>query len=70
MDCPLFPDINHLMIMCVYFENIIEDLSPSSTGNWVFCWLPNANEMNTKNMKYTWPTQQFCVGDPTRPILH
>ena len=32
--------------------NIIEDNSPYSTGN----WLPNANEMDTTNMKCTWPT--------------
>ena len=25
-------------------------------------WLPNANEINTKNMKCTWPTPEFCVG--------
>ena len=32
--------------------------------------VPNANEINTKNMKCTWPTQDFCVGDPTQPIFH
>ena len=21
-------------------------------------------------MKYTWPTQEFCGGDPTPPIFH
>ena len=25
-------------------------------------WVPNANEIYTKNMKYTWPTPEFCVG--------
>ena len=25
-------------------------------------WLPNANQINTKNMKCTWPTPEFCVG--------
>ena len=25
-------------------------------------WLPNANEINTKNMKCTCPTPEFCVG--------
>ena len=25
-------------------------------------WLPNANEINTKNMKCTWPTPEFCIG--------
>ena len=33
-------------------------------------WVTNANEMSTNNMKSTWPTREFCVGDPTRPILH
>ena len=27
-------------------------------------WLPNANEIYTKNMKCTWPTRKFCVGYP------
>ena len=31
-------------------------------------WLPNANEINTKNMKCTWPTPKFCVG--TQRNLH
>ena len=26
------------------------------------CWLPNANEINTKNMKCTWPMPEFCIG--------
>ena len=34
------------------------------------CWVPNANEINTKSMKCTWATQDFCVGDPTQPIFH
>ena len=25
-------------------------------------WVPNANEIYTKNMKYTWPTPAFCFG--------
>ena len=25
-------------------------------------WVPNAKEIYTKNMKYTWPTPAFCVG--------
>ena len=33
-------------------------------------WLPNANEINTKNMKCTWPTPAPFVGDPTPPIFH
>ena len=27
-------------------------------------WLPNANEIYTKDMKCTWPTPEFCVGYP------
>ena len=37
---------------------------------WRLCWLPNANEMDTNNMKCTCPTQNFCIGDPTQPIFH
>ena len=25
-------------------------------------WLPNANEINTKNMKCTWPMKKFAFG--------
>ena len=33
-------------------------------------WLPNANEINTKNMKCTCPTPAPCVGDPMPPIFN
>ena len=33
-------------------------------------WLPNANEINTKSMKCTWPTPGPRVWDPTPPIFH
>ena len=33
-------------------------------------WVPYANEISTNNMKCTWPTRKFCVGDPTQPIFH
>ena len=33
-------------------------------------WVPNANEIYTKNMKCTWPTQKICVWYPTEPIFH
>ena len=38
--------------------------------HWKLCsrWLPNASESDTNNMKSTWPTQEFCIGDPTRPV--
>ena len=32
--------------------------------------LPNANEINTKNMKFTCPTQRPKARDPTQPIFH
>ena len=33
-------------------------------------WVPDANEMNTKNMKCTCPTQRPNARDPTQPIFH
>ena len=33
-------------------------------------WLPNANEIDTKNMKCTWPAPEICVWYPTQPIFH
>ena len=33
-------------------------------------WLPNANEINTKKKKCTWPMPAPRVGDPTPPIFH
>ena len=33
-------------------------------------WLPNADEINTKNMKCTWPMPAPRVGDPTPSIVH
>ena len=48
------------------FMQLEENLSPYSTRN----WLPNANEMDTKNMKSTCPTPAPQVGDPTLPIFH
>ena len=33
-------------------------------------WLPNANEIDTNNMKCTCPTPAPRVGDPTPPIFH
>ena len=44
--------------------------SPYSTGNWVCVWLPNANEIDTNNMKCTWPMRRFCVWYPTQHIFH
>ena len=33
-------------------------------------WLPSANEIDTKNMKCTWPTRAPTLGDPLQPIFH
>ena len=42
---------------------LLQYLSPYSTGNCMgLRWLPHANEINTKQMKCTWPTPDFCVG--------
>ena len=37
---------------------------------WKLCsrWQPNASESDTNNMKSRWPTQNFCIGDPTPPF--
>ena len=37
-------------------------LKPIFHWKWGSRWVPNANEIYTKNMKYTWPTPAFCVG--------
>ena len=34
------------------------------------CKVPNVNEIDTNNMKCTWPTRAQTRGDPTRPIFH
>ena len=44
----------------------VELISPYSTGN----SLPNTNEMDRKNMKCTWPTQDPTPGDPTQTIFY
>ena len=33
-------------------------------------WLPNANEIDTNNIKYTCPTRAPMPGDPMQPIFH
>ena len=37
-------------------------LKPIFHWKWSSRWVPNANEIYTKNMKCTWPTPVFCVG--------
>ena len=32
-------------------------------------WLPNANEMDTNNMKSTWPMREFLRWGPNEPIF-
>ena len=33
-------------------------------------WLPNANDIDTKHMKCTWPMQAPTRGDPSQTIFH
>ena len=49
---------------------IIRKLKP--IFHWILSlhWLTNGNEMDTNNMKSTWPTPAPRVGDPMRPIFH
>ena len=35
-----------------------------------YSWLPNANEINTNNIKCTCPIPSPRIGDPTPPIFH
>ena len=37
-------------------------VKPIFHWKWGLRWIPNANEIYTKNMKCTWPTPVFCVG--------
>ena len=38
----------------------------------IFHWKmgPNANEIDIKELKYTWPIREFCAGDATQPLSH
>ena len=36
-------------------------LKPTFHWKWGSHWVPNANEIYTKNIKCTWPTPVFCV---------
>ena len=33
------------------------------------CWLLNSNEIETKNMKCTWPMREICIWDPMQLAL-
>ena len=37
-------------------------IKPIFHWKWGSRWVPNTNEIYTKNMKCTWPTPAFCVG--------
>ena len=41
---------------------LLGTVKPIFHWKWGSRWVPNANEMYTKNMKCTWPTPAFCVG--------
>ena len=63
--CQLVQQLNH----CYAANRRVEDpLQVCDTLKPIFHWklgsrwLPNANEINTKNMKCTWPTPEFCIG--------
>ena len=57
-------------------ENTELDLTYRDTLKPIFhcklclCWLSNASESKTNNMKSTQPTRKFCVGDPMPPIFY
>ena len=52
------------------FQGSMERLKPIFHCKLGSRWVTNANEMSTNNMKYRWPTEKNCVGDPTQPIFH
>ena len=49
------------------YSNVIKSIFHCKLGS---RWVSNANKMSPNNMKCTWPTRKFCVGDPTQPIFH
>ena len=53
-----------------YIPALYITLKPIFHWKWGSHWLPNANEIDTKKKKCTWPTQEICVWDPTQPIFH
>ena len=50
--------IFHLTIKVIFFSS----LKPIFHWKLGSRWVPNAKEIYTKNMKYRWPTPEFCVG--------
>ena len=60
--CPQFPrtDIHCLWAqIAVIIKLILKPIFHLKTG---LRWVPDANEIYTKNMKCTCPTRQFCIG--------
>ena len=53
--------------MSIVGFNANKNLKPIFQWKWGSRWVPNANEIYTKNMKYTCPTPAFC---PRQPIFH
>ena len=49
---------HHVPLAPLFLFSLLNVYSPYSTGN----WLPNANEIDTKNMKCTCRTQEILFG--------
>ena len=58
------------LFIYIYMYLYIYMYSPCSTKKIDKCWVPKANEIDTNNMKCTWPMQPPMRGDPTEPIFH
>ena len=70
---PRLHHLNHVLTLLVQVYRLVLSLaSLKPIFHWILGlrWQPNANEINTKNMKCTWPTRKFCVWNPTQPIFH
>ena len=57
----LYPDTSGHNLKPI-FHCDVGGLKPIFHWKWGSRWVPNANEIYTKNMKYTWPTPAFCIG--------
>ena len=54
----------------VKWKKVCSGLKPIFHWKWGSRWLSNANEIYTKKLKCTWPTQEICVWDLTPSIFH
>ena len=55
-------DIDNMKCTCPTRKSCVGDPTPPIFHwKWASRWLPNANEIYTKEMKCTWPTQEICV---------